>query len=73
MINISKLDLTKNPFWYIKKKEIIDGQLFQNLKKIFLMMICILIIIRKILLEQEMIYIWWYEKLLNRSESWKIF
>ena len=33
MINISKKDLSKNPFWYIKKSKIIDLELFENLKK----------------------------------------
>ena len=76
MINISKLDLTKNPFWYIKKREILDNQLFQSLKKDF---------------PDDDLYTnnnprkisaragddlypcdKNYEKLLNRSQSWKL-
>lgn len=78
MINISKLDLTKNPFWYIKKKEIIDGQLFQNLKKDFPDddLYNNINNLRKISARAgDDLYPCDenYEKLLNRSESWKIF
>lgn len=33
MINISKDDLIKDPFWHIRKSKIIDLELFENLKK----------------------------------------
>lgn len=74
MININKLDLTKNPFWHIKKKEIIDNQLFQSLKKDFpdddlynnnnLRKISVRAGDDLYPCDKN------YEKLLNRSESW---